>query len=425
MRVGIAAAELVSEIDCVADAPEVPIAETDEADKPVLARIAGADGKAARALFDHVDFQHDRVRLGARIELHIDVFKESQVVHALHTAARFFRVERLARLHTHLASDNAILRLRVAFDRIAFQFALVDGDLQVAVATDIEVVDLDEDIAVLMVAIGDLLEVFMQRFRVQEFAFRHRNQGAQLFGLDDGVALDGHRTKHRIFQQMISDDDALGHDLKSREDIVEQAGSINSRPIFFNGVFCENVAGPRKKRFFRFRQSRRAGAVENDIHDGLPDQCLLACGNRLLVRTKLRPMFRRHRAARRRDGFRSFCCGSFFRRLARSFLGGALRGLFRTALLLSTTGFFLPRFALGLFCGLLLFRSTNLCVLFRLSGKRLFFRHHRRGNNRPRHRRDVGNRDNCLLRRLGRRLFRLRRSQRHRRETRRDCRRVR
>ena len=70
MVVRIVAAEFEGQVDGVADAAEISVADADHPDEAVGRGIARANGEIARALFHHVHFQHDGVLLNAGIQLH-------------------------------------------------------------------------------------------------------------------------------------------------------------------------------------------------------------------------------------------------------------------------------------------------------------------------------------------------------------------
>ena len=188
--VGVVAAEFIRQIDRVAGTAEIRVPDTNHADKAILAAISRADAERSRPLLDDIDFQYNRVRLHARIELHIHIVKEAEIINALHAAASFLGVKGLARFHTHFAQDDAILRLGISLNRIAFQLALVDPNRQFPVAGDIKIPDLDENIPVLMVAIADRLNIFVQNFRIEHFARFHGNKLLDFFRLDNRIPRD-------------------------------------------------------------------------------------------------------------------------------------------------------------------------------------------------------------------------------------------
>ena len=263
--IGVIAAEFIRQINRVAGTAEIRVPDTNHADKAILAAISRADAERSRPLLNDIDFQYNRVRLHARIELHIHIVKETEVVDALHAAARLLHVERLADLQSHLAQDDAILRLGISLNRIAFQLALVDPNRQFPVAGDIKIPDLDENIPVLMVAIADRLNIFVQNFRIEHFARFHGNKLLDFFRRDNRIPRDLDCRQDRILQHMISDQDAFRDDGKGREYIIKQANVINCVAIRLDTRLGEGIAGARLQGRFRQRRRLFAGALDRNV----------------------------------------------------------------------------------------------------------------------------------------------------------------
>ena len=152
-RIFVITAHRIGKIDSIARTAEVCIADGDHADETVRGRITSADTEISRTLLVNNDFHDDAVRLNARVHLEVDIVEKTEVVDALNAALCKLRVERRAGLLAHLAQDNLITRLFIAFDRISLQNTLIDLEEEIAFIIDIHIRDFRKDITVLFVLI--------------------------------------------------------------------------------------------------------------------------------------------------------------------------------------------------------------------------------------------------------------------------------
>ena len=269
VRICIIAAHLVEKTHGVARAPEIRIADIDHADEAVRRTVAGTNAKVARAFFDDVRFKDDGSRLLPGIELHVHVLEEAEVVDALHAAASLLHVERLTDLQTHLAQDDAILRLRIALDSESFKLSLIDLEREVSCSIDIHVLDLGEDETVRPVLFLHGRDVLLQFAAVQNLAWLKRDELFEILRRLNRIPLDPHGMKHGVFQDMIRENDALGHILPRWVEVVKIACIEDGGAVALRLLSIIHIAHALHEGSARRRHRILARAVDDNVDDGL------------------------------------------------------------------------------------------------------------------------------------------------------------
>ena len=171
----------------------------------------------------------------------------------------------------HLTQDDALLRLLIALDLIALKCAFTDFDRERAVLCNVEVRDLCEDIAVRTVLLLNRLHILLQNAGVEQLAVLHRDERHQSLRRLDRIAFDLHFLQLRIFKHIVGQNNALGHLLERRIEIVEIARCIDRIAILHQPLLRHGIAHVHRECRACRRLGRLRRTAEIDLHNRLAD----------------------------------------------------------------------------------------------------------------------------------------------------------
>ena len=165
----ILAAKLPTNINLIAGAAEVFITNGNHTNKAVGIAIASANTKGAGVHFYNIDFYLNGVRLATGVQLHVDIFKITQVIHALHAAACILSVKGLAGLELHFPGNNVILTFLVTLNLEALYQALVYSHLQGAILLHVYIGNTGQNVAGRTIFFFQLLHAFIDLLKISNF----------------------------------------------------------------------------------------------------------------------------------------------------------------------------------------------------------------------------------------------------------------
>ena len=279
------AAEFPVEIDLIACAAEVRITELDDADCTVRVRVAGADSDDAGLLLDNIDLDDDIMFIFfAGEQLHVDIFKVTQIIESFHGAACLEFIEGLALLHLEFAEDDFVLRLIIADELDIFDDTFGNMDFQDALRRHFYIRDGDEHVALLEVGIFDLLELLVHEDEVQDAALRHLQDGLQVVRGEDGIAGEFHITNDGICDKTIGEIHAFGDFLEIRTDLREYTCRAKRCHIIADALSRDGAARFALQKRRQLRLDFFRDPVEVDMRDGLACMCFDGC---VIVRRKI------------------------------------------------------------------------------------------------------------------------------------------
>ena len=233
----ILAAELPAQVNLVTDTAEVLIADGNHAYKAVSIAVACADTEGAGIHFNYGNFYFNTVRLTARIQLNVNVFKIAQVIYALHTAAGSLGIERLTFFQLHFTGNNIILGFYVALNLEAFNNAFVDSNLQSTVLFHMHVGNTRQDVTVGTVFLFQLLYAFIDILQISDFALLQVKEACNSLLVQYSVAFNFSLLVYRVFHNMVNYLYAFRYRLEFRTQVIEPSQIINSTQILAQACF--------------------------------------------------------------------------------------------------------------------------------------------------------------------------------------------
>ena len=233
----ILAAELPAQVNLVTDAAEVLITDGNHAYKAVGIAVACADTEGTGVHFNYGNFYFNTVRLTARVQLNINVFKIAQVIYALHAAAGSLGIERLTFFQLHFTGNNIILGFYVALNLEAFNNAFVDSNLQSTVLFHMHVGNTRQDVTVGTVFLFQLLYAFIDILQISDFALLQVKEACNSLLVQYSVAFNFSLLVYRVFHNMVNYLYAFRYRLEFRTQVIEPSQIINSTQILAQACF--------------------------------------------------------------------------------------------------------------------------------------------------------------------------------------------
>ena len=102
MSIRIIAALFIRQAYSITRTAEIRIANAHHADNAILRAVTSSNSERTRTLLFDIKFHNHGIWVHTRIHFDIDIFKETEIIDTLHTAARLLGIEWLTGFLPHL-----------------------------------------------------------------------------------------------------------------------------------------------------------------------------------------------------------------------------------------------------------------------------------------------------------------------------------